>query len=377
MFNKPKYWIIDTTLRDGEQSAGVVFSLDEKMAIAKMLSDMKVPEIEVGIPIMGEEEVHHIRTIQNLGLKSRVTTWCRAKFDDIDLASQTNVESVHISFPASEVLQCVFDMVGEKIVKAMIEYVKYATKLFKYVSVGLQDVARSDMKFIKLVSETAFKVGAHRVRLADSVGLMNPAQTFEMFRVLTSELPKSHFEFHGHNDLGMATANSIAALQAGAQAVSVTVNGLGERCGNASLAEVVMAIKYSMKEKCPIQEKMFMPISKLVEQASNQSIALDKPIVGAKAFMHEAGIHTKAMITDPRSYEPFKPEVLGRKREEFVVGKHSGSAGIKRSLLKDNVDRDCTISDECLANVRSYATVKKRCLTGQEVLDIYQKSIHK
>ena len=371
-----KYWIIDTTLRDGEQSANIVFSLDEKIAIATMLSDMQVPELEVGIPIMGEEEIRHIRTIQSLGLKSRITTWCRAKFEDIHKACDTNVESVHISFPASVVLQNVFNMQAEQVIDLVIEYVKYASKLFNYVSIGLQDVARADWKFIKLIVQTAFNYGAHRIRLADSIGLMNPAQVFAMFSTLTTEFPYKCFEFHGHNDLGMATANSVAALQAGAKAVSVTVNGLGERCGNAVLAEVVMAIKYSLKEECAIKEEYFMKSSRLVERASAQSIPWDKPIVGSKAFMHESGIHTKAMLKDHRSYEPFEPQIVGRKREEFVIGKHLGTAGLKNVLSKYKNIKQCIISKECLEEIKSTITRKKRSLTKQEAVDIYERLVH-
>lgn len=373
MFKKSKYWIIDTTLRDGEQAAGVVFSLDEKIAIAKILAKMHVPEIEVGIPVMSEEERHHIRTINQLHLSPRITTWCRAKYEDIDMATNTGVDSVHISFPASDVLQGVFNMVGDRIVRALIEYVKYATRLFKHVSVGFQDVARSDMTFIQLLSETAFNHGAYRVRLADSVGLMNPAQVFEMFQSLTSLHSGKIFEFHGHNDLGMATANSVSALQAGAKAVSVTINGLGERSGNAPLAEVVMAIKYSLKEKSAINEKYFMKASKLVEIASAQDIAVDKPIVGAKAFAHESGIHTRAMLMDPRSYEPFSPEVVGRKREEFIVGKHAGTAALKSMIAKKFNEPDIEISKDCIDAIKRVAYFKKRSLTEDEVLEIYEK----
>ncbi|MBU1044041.1 MAG: hypothetical protein KJ915_06545 [Candidatus Omnitrophica bacterium] len=376
MLKTAKYWLIDTTLRDGEQSAGIVFSLEEKIAIATMLSEMQVPELEVGIPIMGEEEIRHIRTIQNLGLKSRITTWCRAKFEDINRACETNVESVHISFPGSEVLQKVFNMQDGQVVQAIIDHVKYATKLFNYVSIGLQDVARADMQFINLVVETAFRYGAHRIRLADSVGLMNPAQVFALFSSLTAAFPYKCFEFHGHNDLGMATANSIAALQAGAKAVSVTVNGLGERCGNAVLAEVVMAIKHSLKEECAIQEKYFMKSSRLVERASGQSIPWDKPIVGAKAFMHESGIHTKAMLKDHRSYEPFEPKDVGRRREEFLIGKHLGAAGLKNILSKHKNIKDCVVSKQCLEEIKNTVTSKKRSLTKQEAVAIYEKLIH-
>lgn len=368
---KNEYYIIDTTLRDGEQSAGVVFTLEEKMKIAQMLSDMGITEIEVGIPAMGQKEIEDIKLINEMGLKARVTTWCRAKKEDIDAAVMTGVKSIHISFPASDILQFVFDLMGEQLIHKIVNCVSSACETFEYVSVGFQDVARSNPKFLKLCVKAAYKSGAHRIRLADSVGLMNPAQTSNIVNYMIDSMKKDNIEFHAHNDLGMATANAVAALQAGAKSVSVTINGIGERSGNAALEEVVMAIKYSLKWDSPYNTKLLIPLSEMVSEFSKKKISDNKPIVGSNVFKHESGIHTRALMKDDTSYQPFPLEVLGIEREPFVIGRHAGSANIEDFFKNHNMTISKITTRKLLEMIKNLSYKLKRCLSSQEVMYLY------
>jgi homocitrate synthase NifV len=366
------YFIVDTTLRDGEQAPGVVFSLEEKMQIAQMLDDIGIPEIEIGIPAMGEQEIDDIRTIAQMGLNARLITWCRAKISDIDAAMQTGLKRVHISFPASDILQMVFNLMGHHLVHSITNCVTYAHKHFDYVSVGFQDVARSDLSFLRLCKKTAMRSGADRIRLADTVGLMHPARTYNMVHSLIDSAKNDTIEFHAHNDLGLATANALVALQAGAKCVSVTVNGLGERCGNAALEEVVMALKYSLKWECPLKTDLLVQLSEYVAGSSGNRLSGNKPVVGSNAFRHESGIHTRALMKDRKSYEPYPIESLGRQRDSYVMGRHSGMASIKDFLIKNNLSTDKAVLSPLLKKIKGLSYRLKRCLTNDEVLFLYQ-----
>ena len=363
-------WIVDTTLRDGEQAPGVVFSAPEKRAIAQLLDMAGVPEIEVGTPAMGERERETIRSLVHMQLNARLTSWCRSLKKDIDWARACLTPGVHISFPASNILLDVFNLNKEIILAETEELVRYAHQYFDYVSVGVQDVARADIDFIKTFARIAFEAGAFRIRLADTVGLMNPMQVFEMIQQL-KDASDIDIEFHGHNDLGMATANSLAAVAGGAACVSTTVNGLGERAGNAAFEEVVMALDKSMKMHCGIQSELFNKLTTYVSEYSHTPITDRKPVVGRNIFLHESGIHVRGLSVNPQSYEPFNAESVGKPSEDFVIGKHSGLHSIMNYFLKKDTCIDRGHGYKILCRVKSFSHENKRNVTDDELRRFY------
>ena len=330
-------WIIDTTLRDGEQSPGVAFRPEERIIIAKMLSGAGVNELEAGIPAMGPAAKRELSAINHLGLSSRITAWCRALKNDIESAKECGLNSVHISFPVSERQLNAFCRDETWVINTLNEILSFACDKFPYVSVGAQDATRCDESFLLEFIEKAGDCGAYRIRIADTVGISTPFDIFSLIRKIKSA-SDMEIEFHGHNDLGMASANAFSAVEAGATAVSVTVNGLGERSGNVPLEQVAVAMNLSGRFNTTIDTKLLMNLCTYVAKVSDRPIPSDKPITGSRAFLHESGIHCAGLLKDPLSYQPFLPEAVGRKDFGFILGRQSGSRSIMHMLGKAGID---------------------------------------
>jgi len=365
--------LIDTTLRDGEQAPGVVFLLTEKLAICELLEKAGIPEIEVGTPAIGRRDIHDIRTVVNQGFKFKTLSWCRGKISDIEAAQKAGTNGVHISFPVSDIHLSALDKTKLWALNSMKEFVTIARDQFEYVSIGAQDASRCDAKFLDEFIHVAEDLGVFRVRIADTVGILNPFSTFQLIRKIRKKHPSIGLEFHGHNDLGMATANTITALKAGADFASVTVNGLGERAGNAALEEVVMALKISEKKEIDINTQYFSQLSHVVSRASGKPITDFKPITGDMVLKHESGIHTNSLLKNRETYQIINAADIGSEEQDFVFGKHSGKASLKDFFIRHQISLSYLQCSAVLEVVKRRSHLLKRSLSTDEVLAINQE----
>tara|TARA_B100000315_G_C14563767_1_gene581874 strand:+ start:792 stop:1937 length:1146 start_codon:yes stop_codon:yes gene_type:complete len=362
--------IVDTTLRDGEQTAGVVFSNAEKLEIAKLLDQAGVYQIEVGVPAMRGSEKKAIGEIAKANLRASLLGWCRAVSSDIRDAVDCGLDAVCVSMPVSDVhiekkLKKDRKWVHDSIARA----INYAKSSGLYVSCNAEDASRAKMDELINFTRVAKAAGADRLRFCDTVGILGPAQALQKIQILLQEVDLP-VEIHAHNDFGMATANSIAGFNAGATFISTTVNGLGERAGNAALEEVIMALKYI--EHCQVNFDIgkLKPLSELVARASGRPVWGSKPIVGKNIFNHEAGVQVDGIIKDPQTYEVFHPSEIGGERQ-IVIGKHSGKNAIFGKFKEFGIDLDKDLAEIILKKVREKAVETKRTLFDKELMLIY------
>ena len=366
-----KVRIFDTTLRDGEQTPGVALAPEQKLNIAKKLDALGVDAIEAGFPIVSDGEMQGIKLVVNSNLCAEICGLARTDKNDIDAAVDCGLKYIHIFIATSDIhLKYKLKLTREQALEKAIEAVEYGKSRGLQVEFSAEDATRTDREFLKKVFSQVAKAGADRIDIPDTVGYSTPAYIAEITKdaIQASKLPIS---VHCHNDFGLAVANSISGIQAGAQCAHVTINGIGERAGNASLEELVMALQclqFDKKFETNINTKLLYETSRYVSSVVGVHVQPNKAIVGENAFGHESGIHTHGVLSNPLTYEPISPELVGRTRW-FQVGKHAGAHGVSAMLEEYGIQPTKEQTHEILERVKKIGDQGKH-VTDVELLSI-------
>jgi len=323
--------IFDTTLRDGEQSPGVSLTFEDKIEIARQLNLLGVDSIEAGFPASSDGETKVVKEIAGSGFDTEVIALSRANRHDVDAALSCDVDAIHVFIPTSPVqMKYAVNMTPEQVLSATTDSIEYVKKHGLVCEFSPMDATRTKAAFLKKVCETAENAGMDRLNVPDTVGIMIPRTMHDLIEDLRTVV-KVPISVHCHDDFGMAVANSLSAVEAGATQVHATINGLGERAGNASLEEVVMALHMIYKLKTRVNSRLLYSTSRMVATLTGIQVQANKAIVGENAFAHESGIHTRGVTVKPLTFEPIRPELVGRTRK-LVAGKLAGTRGVKAEL---------------------------------------------
>jgi isopropylmalate/homocitrate/citramalate synthase len=349
----PSVEIWDETLRDGEQAPGVHFTPEEKLRVAELLSEMGVSVLNAGIPVVSDEEARAVKLVAHAGLKAKVLAAARTVPRDVDAVAASGATHIAIFVAASQVhLRYKLKMTPDEVLTASVACVRRAKEAGLHVAYVTEDTVRAPFDFVERLYRAVQEAGADRLVVADTVGVMTPL-TFRWFlkEFLLRVHPKD-LSVHCHNDFGLATANTLTAVEVGVRAPQVCVNGLGERAGNASFEEVVLGLESLYHVRTGIRTERIHELSRLVEELSGVPVAANKALVGYNAFSHEAGIHTHGILAHTLTYEPIQPELVGRRRQ-MILGKHTGKAAIVEKLKERGITAPDAILIELLDRVKT------------------------
>lgn len=359
--------IFDTTLRDGEQTPGVLITSNEKLKIANKLDELGVDVIEAGSAITSKDEQESIKLITENNLNAEICSFARPLQIDIDTAIECNVDSINIVIPSSDLhIEFKLKKTRKEVEQMAIDAVEYAKDHGLIVELSCEDATRTSVDDLKSLYTKTIDAGADRICACDTVGILTPEKSYNFYHELSKlDTPLS---VHCHNDFGLAVANTLEALNAGATQAHLTINGLGERAGNAALEEVVMALESLYNVHTHIKTELFYETSQLIESISGVVLQSNKSIVGANAFAHESGIHADGVLKKSETYEPIKPEVVGHRRR-FILGKHVGKHVIHEKIKETNTD----VTDDELNQI--FMRIKALSDMGKTVTDVDLQAI--
>jgi len=355
-----KILIWDETMRDGEQTPGVAFSPEEKLRIATLLDEMGVPLMDVGIPVVSKEEARGVKTIANAGLDASIMAAARAVRKDVEACVDCEVDEIAIFIACSDLhLKYKLNMTREQVKEAAVRETDYAKDHGLKVSFVTEDTFRADLDYVVDLYNAAIEAGATRAVICDTVGVMTPIGIRWFVEQVRPRFHNIELSFHGHNDFGLAVANSLAAVEAGVEVPHTCVNGLGERSGNASFEELVMTLEALYGHRTGIDVSRLYEVSRLVETLSGIPVGVNKPVVGYNAFSHESGIHADGVIKHTATYEPIQPERVGRTRQ-FIYGKHTGSASVSERLKSRDVEASKEQVQNLVQLIKEYSEGKSK-----------------
>ncbi|NWF66405.1 MAG: homocitrate synthase [Campylobacterales bacterium] len=366
--------INDTTLRDGEQAPFVAFNIEEKIKIATLLYEAGCDELEIGTPAMGKKEQNDIKELLKLNLPIKMMSWNRATLCDLEASLECGVKAVDLSIPTSHIMiETKYKNDIDLMLKNLEQCITLAKKKRLFVTIGGEDSSRADINFLKEVINEAHNLKADRFRYCDTIGILTPKKSFQTIEELV-KLDKLDIEMHTHNDFGMAVANGIAGLEAGAKSINTTVVGLGERAGNAPFEQILMSFIHLFDEHREFKSNILKELVSTVLKASKVKLSSMAPIIGKRLFAHESGIHADGMMKNEAMYEPFSPKEVGAKRV-YPIGKHTGSSNIIYHLQKRGLNLSKKEASMLIPKIRDIVTSRKKVLNEVELEQLYLKEI--